>query len=136
VNEPVLVGVSEARGDFGRDLAGFRVVERPRRLEAVLERPTRQVLEHHVRTAVLLAVVVEPGDVRMRQRGDGLRLALEAGRVGVAAQELDRDLAAELHVVREPDLGHGARAELVLEAITAADRLVHRASSLWATWPR
>src|SRR5205085_1459667 len=52
----------------------------------------------------------------MRERGDGLGLALEAGeRVGVRGQlrgeDLDRDLPVELRVARPVDLAHPARAE-------------------------
>src|SRR5204863_4259823 len=101
-----------------------------------VERAPGKVLEDHVLTTVGLAVVVEAGDVRVRQRGDRLCLALEPRRVRAAADELDRDLAAELGVVREPDLGHRARSELFLEAIPPADRLMHGRSSLWGKWPR
>jgi len=72
--------------------------------------------------------------VRERRHGPGF--PFEACGICVAAEKLDRDLAPELRVVCQPDLGHRACAEPFLEAITAADRLVHRGSSLWAKWLR
>ena len=59
---------------------------------------------------------VEVGDVRVVERGEHLRLALEAGEpLGVRGeglgQELERDVAAELRVGRAVDLAHAARAE-------------------------
>jgi hypothetical protein len=40
----------------------------------------------------------------MSERGDGLRLALETGGVGVAGKQLQGDAAAELDIVGGPDL--------------------------------
>jgi len=85
VDEVVLVRVREPIGDLRRDPLRLRVGERGRRLQAVLERSSGQVLEDHVWAAVCFPVVVQPGDVRMRQGGDGAGLALEACRIGVAA---------------------------------------------------
>ena len=45
--------------------------------------------------------------------------------VGARAEELDGDAAVELQVVGDPDLGHSARAEPLLEPVAAADRLRH-----------
>ena len=60
---------------------------------------------------------VDVGDVRVVERGEQLRLALEAGealRVGGEGrgQDLDRDLAPELRVGGAIDLAHAAFAEL------------------------
>jgi hypothetical protein len=60
--------------------------------------------------------VVERQDVRVRQRGDRLRLALEASeRVGVAGdalgQHLDRHFPLEPRVACPVDLAHPAGAE-------------------------
>ena len=104
--------------------------------ETLLERAARQVLEDHERPPALASVVVETADVRMRQRGDGPRLALEALRIGVGAEELERDRTSELRVGCEPDLGHRPGAQLLLQPIAAGDRLAHVGSSLWAPWPR
>ena len=86
----------------------------------------------------VLAEVVNGEDVRMRQRGDRLGLALEArerGRIGgqVRRQDLDRDLAIERRVARAVDLAHAARAErgddLVLSERCAAGE-AHREATL------
>ncbi len=52
----------------------------------------------------------------MRERGDGLRLALEAREGGGVGREpvgknFDRDVAVELRVARAVDLPHSARSE-------------------------
>ena len=62
------------------------------------------------------AEVEDREDVRVRERGDGLGLALEAReRVGVRGQlrgkDLDRDVAVELRVARAVDLAHAPGAE-------------------------
>ena len=68
-----------------------------------------------------LAVVVELRDVRVRERGDRARLALEAGGVRVRREQLDRHAAAELEILGEPDLGHPAAAEQLVEPVAAGD---------------
>ena len=125
VHEAAVVGVREACGDLARDRLCAHVVERLTAGQSILERPSRQVLEHHVRSAALVAVVEQPADVRVRERRDGTRLAVETLGVGARSEELDRDAAVELQVVGDPDLGHSARAEPLLETVPAADRLCH-----------
>ena len=125
MDETALVSVCEAGCDIGGDLLRFRVAKRLVGLKAIFERAARKVLEDHVRPPVRAAVVIETTDVLVRERGDGASLALEAERVSVGAEELDRDVAVELRVMRQPDLRHPARAELLLEAISAADGLAH-----------
>src|SRR5256885_14422095 len=72
--------------------------------EPVLQRAPAEILEHHEGAAIGLAVVVEATDVRVAERGHGLRLALEARRVGVSGEQLQGDAPAELDVVGSPDL--------------------------------
>ena len=93
MDEPALVRVREPCGDLGRDPQCLRVGQRRARFQAILERAVRQVLEHHVRLSVGLAVVVERAEVRMRERGGRARFALEAGAVGGRREELHRDAA-------------------------------------------
>ena len=125
VDEPVLVRVREPGSDLGRDRPGLGVRERPAVAEALLERAARQVLEDHERPPALASVVVEAADVRVRQRSDGPRLALEAQRIRVSAQELERDRPAELRVDREPDLGHRPRSQLLFKPIAVGEDLAH-----------
>ena len=99
-------------------------------LQPLLERPVRQVLEHHERLAVGLAVVVERADVRMRERGGGARLALEARAVGARRERLDGDAAPELLVLGEPDGAHRAAAERLEQAVAPCDQLLGHAGGL------
>jgi len=84
------------------------------------------VLEHHVRAAFGLAVIVELHDIRMGERRHRPCLTLEARPVGVGCQQLDRDVAAELQSRRAtPRTCH--RAEQLVEPVaTGDDRLGHR----------
>jgi hypothetical protein len=86
MNQPAVVRVSKARGDVGGDAFALGVVERPPAGEPIFERAAREVLEHHVRTALCAPVVVDPADVRVRERGDGLGLAFEALRIGLGTE--------------------------------------------------
>ena len=65
---------------------------------------------------ILLSEIEDGKDVRMRQRGDGLGLSLEARESArilreVRGEDLDRDVPIELCVLRPVDLSHAARAE-------------------------
>ena len=68
------------------------------------------------RDAAAVLEAVDLRDVRMIQRGERLRFALEARQaVGVGrerlGQDLDRDVAIELRVARAIDLAHAACAD-------------------------
>jgi hypothetical protein len=126
MNQASVVRMREPRGDFRSDPRALVVVERLPRPEPVFQRPPGKVLEDHVPLSVRPPVVEEPADVRMGERCDRLCLPLEALRVGVRPEHLDRDLAVELGVVRQPHLPHSARAQPPLETVSAADRLAHR----------
>ena len=68
------------------------------------------------RIAVAVFDAVDRADVRMIERGEQPRFALEArepsgSRRERARQDLDRDVAAELRVARAIDLAHAARAD-------------------------
>ncbi len=66
----------------------------------------------------------------MGKPGDRAGLAVKALRVGPGAEELDGHAPVELGVERYPDLGHATDTDPLLEAIAAADHLLHSASSL------
>ena len=123
VHEPALVRMCEAGRHLGRDAQRLAVGQPLSVAKAVLERAVRQVLEHHVRPAVGLAVVVERADVRMRERCDRASLTLEAGPVGARREHLHGDPPLELVVVREPDGAHRAAAERLEQPVAAGDRL-------------
>jgi hypothetical protein len=75
----------------------------------------------------MLAHVVQGADVRVRQRGDGLRFALEPGaafRVGtdVSRQDLDGDAAVEAGVAGPVHLAHAACPDGGLDLVRAEAR--------------
>ncbi len=115
VHDALLVRRRETLRDLERDADRARDRERAAD-DAVPQRLALQELHHRVGDAVLAAVVVQREDVRMGQRGDGARLALEAGeglRIARDAlrQDLDGHLAPEPRVARPVDLPHSSRSE-------------------------
>jgi hypothetical protein len=107
------------RGESLRDL--MRPVDRAadgeaRLLQPLAQRRSFEQLHHRVRDAVLAAEIVNGEDVRMGERGDRSRLALETRQrlrlvrhhVG---DDFDRDVAAQALIVRAPDLAHATRAD-------------------------
>ena len=119
------VAVDDARGvrgaqrvcDLDRELE-HPLGRRPSRGKLRLQRLALQVFLHdesHPR--VVLANVVDGGDVRMVETRRGAGLALEphhAVRIDgeLGRQDLDRHLPVEARVMGQPDLAHAALAEL------------------------
>src|SRR5262249_40942667 len=113
--DPLLVRGGEAE----RDLDG--VLDRPTRRErargeGAAERLALEELHDGVRDAALAPDVVEREDVRVRERGNRLRLALETReRLRILGhplrQTLDGDVAAEPRVARAVDLAHPSRSQ-------------------------
>ncbi len=109
------VGGFERLGNLARD--GRRLVERKRALgQALCEGGTFHQLQDESRDALLLGDAVDPGNVRMIQGREDVRLALEAGTpIGVARdrvrQNLESHLALQLQVAGAIDLAHPARPE-------------------------
>jgi hypothetical protein len=88
----------ETPGDLLRPVHGLRLRDRPA-VELPAQRLALEQLGDRVRDAVLRAEVVDREDVRVRQRGDRLSLALEARervriRRQVRRKDLDRDVAS------------------------------------------
>ena len=99
--------------------------------ELVRERLALDELENQEADAVRFFDAVDRADVGVIQRGEHPRLALEARepiRIARerARQDLDRDVASELRVVRPVDLAHAAGAEQRLQLISAEGRARHR----------
>ena len=116
VDDAFLVG----RDDRVRDLAGEvnRVVgrHRPRFLEHHVERLAVHEFEDEVRLRIGGFEAMDPGDVRMVQRGEELRLPLEARHAIVVGgdrcvQRLDCDRAIELGIAGAIHLAHATFAE-------------------------
>ena len=122
------------------DAASVRVGERPRHLaqharrvgrreraaraESLAERLALHVAHDEEDEAARLADAMDRDDVRVREAGRRARLAQESlARLGgareVRRQDLDGDVAIELHVAREVDDAHAAAAELALERVLA-----------------
>jgi hypothetical protein len=126
VDDPVAVRVAERGEDLAR--VGDRDRDRARaaREDQLLQRSPLDVLHDDEVGAVRLAAVVDRDDVLVREPGRVRRLAPEpldellVARVALV-QDLDRDAAAELSVLRQPDVGHAARAELPLEPVAAGE---------------
>ena len=115
VDDALLVGLFERLGDLPRDRDGLVDGNRPA-LQALREVFPLDELHGEDALAGDLLQAEEGGDVRMREGGEDLRLALEAGEsVGVGGerlgQQLQRDVAPEPGVGRAPDLAHAPRAE-------------------------
>ena len=120
MDDALLVGLLERLGDLPGDRDGLVDGDRPalqplREVLALDELHGEQVRAAAAREGRLLEAV-QVGDVRVVERGEQLRLALEAGEaVGVRReglrQELQRDVPAEPRVRRAPDLSHPAGAD-------------------------
>jgi hypothetical protein len=144
VDDPLAMG--EAGGV--QDLPGEvdRVLGAHPALDEVLERRSVDVLHGDEVGAVESAAIEDPDHVGMLKARRRLSLALEAlHELGVlrvlVVQDLDRDLAVELGVVREPDVGHPARTDLAVERVTLVDdgalaSLSHRSPPAGSSRPR
>ena len=122
VDDPSFVRDLESLGDLSRDRQrlvhgnGDASLAEPRR-----ERLPLDELEHQEAGRVRFLESVDAADVRMIQRGEHPRLALEACQAARVARELarqdfDGDVAPELRVVRAVDFAHPAGAEHASEA--------------------
>jgi hypothetical protein len=124
VDDSLAVRGVERQRDLLPDLQQLRERQRAS-LQALGQRLPFQQLHHQVMELLLpwrslrgrgVADVVQRADVGMVQRGDGLRLALEAlANLLVAGQhrgnQLDGDIAIQARIARAMDLPHAAGAE-------------------------
>ena len=115
VDDPLLVCGFEGFRDLPRDRQRIVDGNRPLR-DAIGERGPLDQLQHERLDAVRFFKAVDRGDVRMVERREHLRLALEAREpIGIAREELgkdlQRDITIELRVTRTIDLAHAACAE-------------------------
>ena len=94
------------------------------------ERITLDKLEDQEANTLRFLEAVDRADVRVVQRREHSRLALETGEpIRVAGertrQDLDRDVAPELRVVSAVHLAHAARADQRLQVVSAERRTGH-----------
>ena len=129
MNEPASVCVREPGRDLGRDPRRLASGSGSARLQPLLERAVRQVLEHHERLSVRLAVVVERAEVRVRERRGRARLALEARAVGGRREQLDGDATVELRSPRPATRSSSPRGRVARSAGSAL-RSARRSSRL------
>ena len=109
------------------DALGVRLDQRRHDLRGIQQRrfhrersafqPCRQRFAlHQFHHQVVRPNVVERADVRVVQRGNRARLALETG-AELLVSDLDGDGAAQSRVDRPKDLAHAAFAELAFDAV-------------------
>ena len=121
MDDPLLVGFGKRFGDLPRDAKGFLERNRPF-LDALSERRPLDELEHQEQPAVVFFETVDGRDVGMVERGQHLRLALEALQplfvTGESfGKDFDRDLALQLGVISAIHLPHAALAEQAEDAV-------------------
>ena len=131
VGDVARVGRGQAVGGLAGVVHGLAHRQRPG-VEALAQGAPLQQLEHDVAVFLGAAEVVDGQDVGVRQRGHGLRLALEAcegrGIVGhLRRQDLQSDVPVEARIAGPVDLAHAARAHerhdlVAVEAFTGGKR--------------
>ena len=125
VGDAVDVRVVEREGDVARDAGGGPQGEVAVDLHELVERVAGDELHRVERRALVHAEVEDLDDVLVVEPRDDVRLALEAledagvGDLGV--RELERDLDAQVLVVRAVDGAEAARPELVEERVPAGE---------------
>src|SRR5262249_16921969 len=122
VYDAASVRVGERPCHFAHHARGFGRRKRSACADTFAERLTFDIAHDEEDEAVRLADAMDRNDVRMREAGGHSSFTDEAlscmslhGEVG--GQNLDGDVAIELHVAREIDDAHAATAELALERV-------------------
>ena len=115
VDDALLVGSGEALSHLQRVVHGLLLGDRTC-IEFPAQRLAFQKLHDGVRDALVRSEVEDREDVRMGERRDRLRLALEPGqRVGIGRdglrEDLDRDVPVQLLIPCPVHLPHPARAQ-------------------------
>jgi hypothetical protein len=137
VDDPVLVRGLERLGDLPRYRE--RLVQRnDARRDSLGEcRPLHQLHDERI-SGIRVLDAVDVRDVGVVQRGEHLRLALEAGeslwigRDGVG-QHLQRDVASQLRIFSAVDLAHSTFAQLGDDLVVAESLPDHDCGLFWAT---
>ena len=125
MDDALLVGVLESRGDLETVTNGIGGRQRPRG-DGLLERAAGDVLHGDKGRPVFLADLMDDADVRMAEGGCHPGLAEETGAVvGIAdeigREEFDRDGPLELKVLRLEDQSHPAPADLPDHPVFSVD---------------
>ena len=131
MDDRFFVGHFEGICDLARDVQGLTNGQPLALCQLFRERLAVDELENEKADSLRLLHAVDRTDVRVIQRGEDPRLALEAGQAlrvarELARQDLDRDLATEFDVARPVHFAHAARAEQRFEAISSKVPADHR----------
>ena len=123
MDDALPMGLIEGIGDFDGVLNGL-FDRKGSFLQAHFERLAFEVLHDEKGHAILLADVVEGADVRMLERGNRPRLALEPFLElwmpgAILGKDFDRDDAIEPRVARAIHLAHAARADAGNDFVSA-----------------
>ena len=131
VDQALLVSEGERASDLQTHLEDAANRHRPASDDEILQRLALHELEDDELTAVRLAAVDHGDDSGMRELSGGPCLVPEPRDVVVVlaemlVEDLQRDVALELRVVRAVDRRHPALADGVLELVALRDPFVHR----------
>jgi hypothetical protein len=132
---PIAWAAARGVGDLRAEVGDGARAELAVGVEVLGEADAADQLDHEVGAAVgELAGVDRAGDVGVIDAGGGDGLALEAGAgLGVArelgADDLDRDLLAQLEVLGDVDGAHATFTEQLDDAVAAVDDLADAAES-------
>ena len=121
VDDALVVRGLERLGNLLRDAQRLDERDRPA-AQAIREVFALHQLHHQRAAAAGFLEAVDAGDVRMAERGQHLRLAVEARHAvlvvrEVLGQQLQRDVAVQARVGRAEHLSHAASPELAGDAI-------------------
>jgi hypothetical protein len=128
VNDPLGVRGGQCRCDFTERASRLGDAERTVLLDPRMEAPSLDILHHEVRRAVVqLADRVDRDDVRVGERGDGLRFALEPrarvrARGEVPRENLYGNEALESRLAREKHPRHAARTDFAYQLEARRER--------------
>ena len=130
MDDALFMGDLERVDDLPGDREGFGDRQASASLDPLRERAAVHELENQEPETVRFFEAVDRADVRMIQRGEHARLALEAREARRVAghrarQDLDGDVAPELGVASAVDLAHAARPEQRLQVISADGSASH-----------
>lgn len=124
MHHAVLVRVLQSPRDLHPVPDCFAFGQASLRFEQLAQRVTMDVFHDQVMTAFVHAGVINTNDIGVLQLGDEASLTFEAGNevpVSIAnalPKHLQRNPTTEPLVLREPHLGHAARAEKAFEAVS------------------
>ena len=126
VNQAFAVRLSERRADLTHQADEAPRLDGPLDVERPLERDPVEKLHHHPEEFALVAMVVDPDGVGMREIAGGLRLDLKAAHQGVVVhqlghQRLDGDRVLRAEVPPAVDLAHAANADERVNDILAIE---------------